>query len=289
MDPSTSPGRTVALALALAAMAALAGVARASECTDDGWQPTYVHDLIAPDGPYYVMPNGAFVQLTGDWTNQSGPGMCCLYGVRDARGFTTCFEYTRVQCGCGASSWGNSTCAAFLTMKGYRRPGQGGGQSQSQQWNECEVADGPEVCGSWVWDPAQGAFAAQWSNGATALIWVVSNSGGQIVLDRRDTAPGGIGFTARYVGTWSSPTTVSGSVTWSWQGNSWNGAWRAAVNAPSTPAVVPPAPPGQGGDPCDQDCQRYCAGAGFRNGRLGEPSLCLLGVVSEPARACSCW
>ena len=94
-------------------------VADAGPCRGNGWQPTYVHNLISGDGtPYYVMPDGRFVALTGDWTNQSGPGMCCLYGVRDPVGFTDCFAYTRIQCGCDAESVSNRTCAAFLAAVG---------------------------------------------------------------------------------------------------------------------------------------------------------------------------
>jgi len=94
-------------------------IAEASPCRSNDWQPTYVHDLVNNDGiPYYVMPDGSFVELTGDWTNQSGPGMCCLYGVRDSRGFTTCFDYTRVQCGCDLESAVNDTCRRFLALRG---------------------------------------------------------------------------------------------------------------------------------------------------------------------------
>ena len=95
------------------------GAAGASPCRSNSWQPTYVHDLVHDDGvPYYVMPNGSFVALTGDWETQSGPGMCCLYGVRDRTGFTTCFEYTRIQCGCDLKSQVNDTCRRFLEMRG---------------------------------------------------------------------------------------------------------------------------------------------------------------------------
>ena len=108
--------RAVLLLLVIVLGAIQAG---SSPCRDNSWQPTYVHDLINNDGiPYYVMPDGSFVALTGDWANQSGPGMCCLYGVRDRTGFTSCLEYTRVQCGCDAQSLENSTCRRFLEERG---------------------------------------------------------------------------------------------------------------------------------------------------------------------------
>jgi hypothetical protein len=106
----------------------------ASPCRQNDWQPTYVHDLTNPNdsGPYYVMPNGRFVALTGDWTNQSGPGMCCLYGIRDRRGFTDCQNYTRVQCGCDRKSMVNDTCRRFLSARGVASDSgssSGGGSS----------------------------------------------------------------------------------------------------------------------------------------------------------------
>lgn len=102
----------------------------ASPCRDNTWQPTYVHDLVNGDPtPYYVMPDGTFVALTGDWANQSGPGMCCLYGVRDRTGFTRCLDYTRVQCGCDRESLGNDTCRRFLAERGFT----GGGSLASPE------------------------------------------------------------------------------------------------------------------------------------------------------------
>ncbi len=106
------------------------GPAAASPCRNNTWQPTYVHDLINVDGvPYYVMPDGSFVPLTGDWASQSGPGMCCLFGVRDRTGFTSCFEYTRIQCGCDRQSLVNDTCRRFLAERGST-DGEAGGIPQ---------------------------------------------------------------------------------------------------------------------------------------------------------------
>jgi len=91
-----------------------------SECRDNHWQPTFVHDLDKPDGPYYVLPNnGGFVKLRGN----SGPEWIAhareliqTYGLRDPLGYTTPEQYTNVQCGCRRGiSEGNSTCALFLS------------------------------------------------------------------------------------------------------------------------------------------------------------------------------
>lgn len=97
--------------------------AYAGPCRGNGWQPTFVHDLITPDGPYYVMPNGSFVKLIGmnqrEWTNHA----CSLInsnGLRNRTGYTTCNQYTRVQCGCDQYSRSNATCARFLMFKGHR-------------------------------------------------------------------------------------------------------------------------------------------------------------------------
>lgn len=95
-----------------------------AECKDDFWQPTFVHDVDNPEpngAPYYVMPEGTaprFIKLRGDTAAEWTAHACELikaYGVRDPRGFTTCHEYTRIQCGCKRGlSERNRTCAAFL-------------------------------------------------------------------------------------------------------------------------------------------------------------------------------
>lgn len=112
------------LVLGVICIIGLAAVsADAGPCRGNGWQPTFVHDLITPDGPYYVMPNGSFVKLIGmnqrEWTNHA----CSLInsnGLRDRRGYTNCNQYTRIQCGCDLNSRSNATCARFLMFKGHR-------------------------------------------------------------------------------------------------------------------------------------------------------------------------
>jgi len=93
-----------------------------AECTDNHWQPTFVHDIDRPDGPYYVLPNNlGFVKLRGN----SGPEWIAhareliqAHGLRDPRGYTTPEDYTRVQCGCRRGlSEGNSTCARFFAQR----------------------------------------------------------------------------------------------------------------------------------------------------------------------------
>ena len=68
--------------------------------------------------PHYVMPDGGFIKLRGDTGTEWVAHACELiakFGKRDERGFTTCQEYTNIQCTCqrGASE-GNSTCARFF-------------------------------------------------------------------------------------------------------------------------------------------------------------------------------
>lgn len=89
-------------------------------CTDNHWQPTFVHEPSHPRGahPHYVMPNGAFVRLRGnsapEWVAHAAE-LIKQHGLRDRRGFTTPEQYTNVQCTCqrGASE-GNTTCASFF-------------------------------------------------------------------------------------------------------------------------------------------------------------------------------
>jgi hypothetical protein len=92
-----------------------------SECLDNHWQPTFVHDVDRPEpsgAPFYVMPDGNFIKLRGntgpEWIAHARE-LIQRYGVRDPRGFTTPEEYTRIQCGCRRGlSEGNNTCARFL-------------------------------------------------------------------------------------------------------------------------------------------------------------------------------
>jgi hypothetical protein len=94
------------------------GMANASECIDNHWQPTFVHDNDCPDGPYFVLPGGGFIKLLGNTEGEWIPQACQLiqqYGLRDRSGFTNCRAYTRVQCGCRRGmSEGNVVCASFL-------------------------------------------------------------------------------------------------------------------------------------------------------------------------------
>ena len=93
--------------------------AEAAACINNNWQPTFVHDLDIPDGPWYVTPAKNFSKLSivdnWDWT----PHACDFIkrsGVRNYNGYTNCQQYTRVQCGCKRGvSEGNSTCENFLS------------------------------------------------------------------------------------------------------------------------------------------------------------------------------
>lgn len=119
--------RKIAFLVASLVSVVFAVAAWAAPCRDNSWQPTYVHDLICDDGiPYYVKPNGSFAEVSHPY-DANGPLFCEAEGVRDRRGFTTCKDYTRVQCGCDVMSWENSTCAAFLGFRGHHRPGDSGG------------------------------------------------------------------------------------------------------------------------------------------------------------------
>jgi hypothetical protein len=45
----------------------------------------------------------------------------------------------------------------------------------------------------------------------------------------------------------------------------------------------------QSDDPCDKDCQEYCKRYGKRNGKYNGKSVCLMGIVEQPASGCDCW
>jgi hypothetical protein len=105
------------LLLAAIVVGALRGAALAAPCSGNDWQPTFVHDVDQEDGPWYVMPGAGFVKLKGATSADWIPQACSLIqanGLRDQRGFTTCQDYTRVQCGCARADLSNSTCSAFI-------------------------------------------------------------------------------------------------------------------------------------------------------------------------------
>jgi len=106
------------MAAAVGVALTLAAGAAAAPCANNNWQPTFVHDLDMEDGPYYVTADGNFLKLRWDQSRGFVPHACELLAgpdpLRDRRGFTSCQEYTRVQCGCSRNIPGNRTCAAFL-------------------------------------------------------------------------------------------------------------------------------------------------------------------------------
>ncbi|MBI4537492.1 MAG: hypothetical protein HY712_06000 [candidate division NC10 bacterium] len=108
-----------AITFLLAAMSVSSAIA--APCSGNGWQPTFVHDLERPDGPWYVMPNLTFVKLRQSGSPPSWvPQACSLIqsnGVRNRRGFTTCQDYTRIQCGCTRNDLSNTTCSAFIRQR----------------------------------------------------------------------------------------------------------------------------------------------------------------------------
>jgi hypothetical protein len=110
----------LASALAAVVVATGMGQVQAGPCSGNDWQPTFVHDLEKPDGPWFVNAGGGFTKLPGNSGTTWVPAACKLIatqGVRGTRGFTTCQDYTRIQCGCTRSDRSNSTCAAFLQTR----------------------------------------------------------------------------------------------------------------------------------------------------------------------------
>ena len=113
---------SISTVLAAFVMLLVVSPARAAPCSNNSWQPTFVHDIQHPDGPWYVMPNGHFRHLR--IRNRSWVAHACAliaqYGLRNRRGYTNCQAYTRVQCGCTrAYSGRNSTCRSF--MRAHKR------------------------------------------------------------------------------------------------------------------------------------------------------------------------
>ncbi len=93
--------------------------ANAAACRGGGWQPTFIHDLDNPDGPWFVRPDGTFERVILSSSNSFVPHACDLigaFGLRDRRGYTNCQNYTRVQCGCRRGySESKPACGRFLS------------------------------------------------------------------------------------------------------------------------------------------------------------------------------
>ncbi|MBL8705105.1 MAG: hypothetical protein JNM30_09690, partial [Rhodospirillales bacterium] len=72
-------------AVAAAAMM-LASGAMAGPCTNNNWQPTFVHDLDMEDGPYYVTADINFLKLRWEQAGGFVPHACELIrGPQDLR------------------------------------------------------------------------------------------------------------------------------------------------------------------------------------------------------------
>ncbi len=69
------------------------------------------------------------------------------------------------------------------------------------------------VDGVWTWDAARKQATAKWSNGASAIINVVTDDGKTIVMCRYDTTGSAVGMVADYVGV-RKGNTISGKVFW---------------------------------------------------------------------------
>ena len=98
----------------------------AEACRGGGWQPTFVHDLDFPDGPWFVLGNGGFEQTILSASRSYVPHACDqinAYGIRDRTGFTNCQQYTRIQCGCRRGySESKPACARFLRTHTSAQP-----------------------------------------------------------------------------------------------------------------------------------------------------------------------
>lgn len=169
---------------AAVAVLSLAGVqaAQAEACRNNGWQPTFVHDLDLPDGPWYVTPGGQFAHMKITQSQSWTPHACDLIrqgGVRDRLGYTTCQDYTRVQCGCQRGlSEANQTCAAFLSLHTrqyqvelYDPNGGNGGNSGNQPRGGGLVVD-PNFSG---FGSPGGPWGTNVQYGGNGIWW---NSGG---------------------------------------------------------------------------------------------------------------
>ncbi|MEK6697603.1 MAG: hypothetical protein AABZ10_01030 [Nitrospirota bacterium] len=90
---------------------AATGTGFAGECTDNGWQPTFVrHDSVAPTVYYYT--GHSFIPMS---TPAEAQRTCETQGVRMTINGDTCAQrpWGHFGCGCNITPSPNTTCAAF--------------------------------------------------------------------------------------------------------------------------------------------------------------------------------
>ncbi len=96
----------------------------------------------------------------------------------------------------------------------------------------CETAIDRTVCGGWSWDGPNGRYLARYDNGDMGALALVAWDGKNIVLARTDDGGPRPGLTGRYAGQRTGEG-MDGTATWSWNGKSWGGSWKAALGAPA--------------------------------------------------------
>lgn len=99
------------LFLSVMCMLSFAETVPAGECTDNGWQPTFVrHNSVAPTVYYYT--GTTFIPMSSPAEAQQ---TCTSRGVRNTINGQTCAErnWGDFGCGCNIEPSRNSTCAAF--------------------------------------------------------------------------------------------------------------------------------------------------------------------------------
>lgn len=83
-----------------------------------------------------------------------------------------------------------------------------------------------EVCGTWT--ASNGVYNAVWPQGSRAVIRVERFDRAGVVFEREDTpASSSAGMTAVYEGTVQADSVVNGVVTWTVNGSTFSGTWRA--------------------------------------------------------------
>jgi hypothetical protein len=98
--------------IAIVGTMARVSAALAGPCTDNTWQPTFVHNE-DETAIFYVGPGGAtFTPMASPETAQA---TCSARGVRNTINGQTCAErsWGDFACSCGDTPTGNSTCDAF--------------------------------------------------------------------------------------------------------------------------------------------------------------------------------
>ena len=169
---------------------------------------------------YPQLPNRVDLSSAIAWMNANGYGSLsyggCSSGQTNCSG--SCTDTSSDSNNCG--SCGNICSSGTSCMRGSCSSMTGGNYPQTM--HECENG---VMCGTWTLQGNQ--YYANWENGATATLTVDSWGASGVVINRHDYGGTSAGLSARYEGQLNGNAIENGKFTWTFEGSTHSGTWKA--------------------------------------------------------------